>query len=106
MCSLTDGEIMDAASRWNPRNATVAQIRSAFLKVHEVLQANPNLYPSQHLKYANAIFGKNAEKTQQIWWIQNCATCGAPDDIQNGREIHIFLPTTTRADILRWLQQA
>ena len=65
MCSLSDMEIHEALSSWNPRNATVAQIRAAFTKVHNVLATNTSLPPSKALKYLKDIFGDGALKTSQ-----------------------------------------
>lgn len=103
MCSLSDEEIRGACEHWNPRNATVPQIRQAFLKMQEVLKENSHFPPSNGLTYAKALFGPSAENARQIWWIQNCATCGAPDDILKGSEIHLFLATTTKSAIVNWL---
>jgi hypothetical protein len=108
MCSLSDAEIQQALSSWNPRNATVEQIRAAFSKVHDVLSEDTVFPQSRALKYLRDIFGNGAATTSQVWWIQNCASCGAPDDISrvDCSEIHLFLEVTTRAQIVNWLNTA
>ena len=32
----------------------------------------------------------NMFKTDRRWWIENCATCGAPDNVCKGQEVHLY----------------
>lgn len=104
MCSLSNQEIESTLKSWNPRKATVTRIRQAFSKMKEVLEENADFPPSNRLSYVQAIFANDAVKSKQIWWIENCATCGAPDDIYKGSEIHLFLEKTTKVAIVDWLK--
>lgn len=57
---------------------------------------------SQVHDYIWKCFGPDSTENMQIWWIQNCATCGAPDEIIRGEELH--LNTDPLDKILRLLK--
>ena len=29
-------------------------------------------------------------KTDSSWWIENCGTCGSPDNVIKGQEVHLY----------------
>ncbi|CAD7963725.1 unnamed protein product [Amoebophrya sp. A120] len=37
--------------------------------------------------YLASIFGPNATMQKQMWWLQNCGLCAAPDDVLRGEEL-------------------
>ena len=52
-------------------------------------------------KYVWDIFGPGATKAQQKWWIENCAGCGAPDDMKGHKQLHLL--SDSAADIVEYL---
>ena len=57
---------------------------------------------SQIHDYVWKTFGPASTKAKQIWWIQNCGLCGAPDDLIRGEEL--FLMRDSVEKIVRLLK--
>ena len=72
-------------------NDLVKKIQLCFLKIgRDVMCKVPCDEGTQLHEYVKRIFGPASQKKDQISWIQNCATYGAPDDAIGGDPLSLF----------------
>ena len=69
----------------------MASIKEVFRKVGVDLASRMDLSVDQDpFTYIQKMFGPDSTAKDQIWWIQNCGLCGAPDDIVKGQQMHFM----------------